>query len=203
MKKQFLFAVVMLLWLNFPSGAKEPPKGEVFGGFSVLHVGASEKFAPIAGNGFGWQASAGYHVHPHVAFVADFGGQLTGAAARQPIQPYPGVEHPEGYGPGFSLPRSVGHEFLFGPQLSARLGRIDPFVHALFGGANLRGAGDSAASSKAGFAMGIGGGVDLAESGHPYAFRIQADWLPVRPQGSWFGSAIRFGMGIVYKWGGE
>jgi len=193
--------VGIILWSGATLVAKAAPRGEVFGGFSLLQIGASDDFQPLAARGYGWQWSAGLQVHRNLSLVADYGGQLTGAAPRQPIQPYPGVENPEGYGPGFSLPRSVGHEYLVGPQISTQLGHANPFVHALFGGSIIRGSAESGTESRAGLTMAIGGGLDFTESDNPYALRIQMDWLPVRPERTWFNKTLRFGVGVVYKWG--
>ena len=63
-----LAAVVVLapacLW------AQDPPKAEVFGGFSVLHINDNESFTPV-----GWQASFAGNINPKMGIVADFGGQ--------------------------------------------------------------------------------------------------------------------------------
>jgi hypothetical protein len=48
------------------------------------------------------------------------------------------------------------HTFTVGPVLTARLPVVQPFVHALFGGATLSGFGES----NTGFAMILGGGLD-------------------------------------------
>jgi hypothetical protein len=68
-----LAAVVVLapacLW------AQDPPKAEVFGGFSVLHISDEESVTPV-----GWQASLAGNINPKMGIVADFGGQYKDGA---------------------------------------------------------------------------------------------------------------------------
>ena len=52
--------------------AQDPPKAEVFGGFSVLHTTAGdndEGFTPV-----GWAASLAGNINPKMGVVADFAG---------------------------------------------------------------------------------------------------------------------------------
>ena len=53
--------------------AQDPPKAEVFGGFSVLDV---ESTTPV-----GWQASVAGNINPRIGIVGDFGGQYKDGAS--------------------------------------------------------------------------------------------------------------------------
>ncbi|HZP18211.1 MAG TPA: hypothetical protein VFB00_09615 [Terriglobales bacterium] len=84
--------------------------------------------------------------------------------------------------------------YTFGPEISARLPIVKPFVHALFGGARLSGGG----AAFNGFDMYLGGGVD---AGHgPFAWRVaQFDWMTTRFSGVTDHNNVRFSTGIVVR----
>jgi hypothetical protein len=87
------------------------------------------------------------------------------------------------------------HSYTFGPVLTARLPVVQPFVHALFGGATL----SSSGVSDTGFAMLVGGGLDFGFR-RGLGFRIfQADWLSTRFEGVTNNSNGRISTGIVLK----
>lgn len=171
MRRRLIRLVWMLMFFWLPAWAQnEYPKAEGFVGFSVLSVGDGDRE-----QAFGWQASVAGNVHRNVGFVADFGGQ------------YKGLD-------GATL---QAYEFLFGPRFNARSGQATGFVHTLFGGAHIRGGGESTS----GFMMGFGGGVDI-NAGNRVAVRLfQFDWLPSRFEGNWSKSNVRAGFGIVFKAG--
>jgi len=182
MKKTWIVAaIVMLIWL--PLQAQEVPAAEVFGGFSILSIGAPEGFESNRENARGWQSSAAFNFNRNVGLVADFGGQYKKLSED---------------GSEVSL---RGHEFLFGPRFSARTERATPFIHFLFGGANGRASAGSEHLSKSVFAMAIGGGLDVNVSDHLALRVIQFDWVPIRPEGQWFRNVARLGFGIVFKSG--
>ena len=83
------------------------------------------------------------------------------------------------------------YTYTFGPVLTARLPVVQPFVHALFGGATLTNSG-----SISGFAMFVGGGLDVGSTHHADSDRrlLRGAW-PVRscsasPVGWWRTSAL-------------
>jgi hypothetical protein len=87
------------------------------------------------------------------------------------------------------------HSYTVGPVVTARLPVVQPFVHALFGGATLSGGGTSTTD----FAMLLGGGLDIGFR-KGIGFRlIQADWLSTRFGGSVNNKNGRFSTGIVLK----
>lgn len=87
------------------------------------------------------------------------------------------------------------HTFAVGPVLTARLPVVQPFVHALFGGATLSGFGES----NTGFAMLLGGGLDIGFR-RGLAFRlVQVDWISTRFDGNTSNSNGRASAGIVLK----
>jgi hypothetical protein len=86
------------------------------------------------------------------------------------------------------------HTYTVGPVLTARLPVVQPFVHALFGGITA-----SDGGSSTGFAMLVGGGIDIGLR-KGIGFRIvQADWLSTKFSGITRNSNARASTGIVVK----
>jgi hypothetical protein len=153
-----LLTLVSGLLFSVPAMAQDQAQVEVFGGYSGQFFGSFS-----TSNLQGWNASATWKFQNHVGIAADFGG-------------YYG-SHIERFSASYSL-----HSFLFGPQFSTgvpKVGRLNLFVHLLAGAAR-----ESTSVgfplvdvSSTGFAVALGGGLDLNASDH-VAFRVlQADWL--------------------------
>ena len=87
------------------------------------------------------------------------------------------------------------HSYTVGPVLTARLPIVQPFVHALFGGATLSAAGTSTTD----FAMLVGGGLDIGLRKGIGIRLIQADWLSTRFGGFVDNSQGRASAGLVLK----
>ncbi len=116
---------------------------EVYGGAQFEHLQSSY-------NAAGWNASVTGNFKHVLGITGDFSGV---------------------YNSRFS--DSAVYTYTVGPVLTARLPVVQPFVHALFGGATATNGGvrDNA------FAMLVGGGLDIGFR-KGIAFRlIQADWL--------------------------
>jgi hypothetical protein len=87
------------------------------------------------------------------------------------------------------------YTFTAGPVLTARLPVVQPFVHALFGGARISAGG----ASDTAFAMFLGGGLDIGFR-KGIAFRlIQADWLMTKFSDQTQDKQGRVSAGIVIK----
>ncbi|HTF42828.1 MAG TPA: hypothetical protein VK641_02950 [Terriglobales bacterium] len=137
--------VIALLLLGGAGFAQVPTSGNVF-------IGYSYNRANFAGNGInlnGWTGALEGKVAPFLGIVADISGQ---------------------YGSGVSQ-----HNVLFGPRVSASIGRIRPFAHVLIGVSHVSGGGDSDTS----FGDAIGGGVDYKLI-KVIAWRFQGDLLQTR-----------------------
>jgi len=90
---------------------------------------------------------------------------------------------------------SSDYTFTAGPVLTARLPVVQPFVHALFGGARISAGG----ASDTAFAMFLGGGLDIGFR-KGIAFRlIQADWLMTKFSDQTQDKQGRVSAGIVIK----
>jgi len=87
------------------------------------------------------------------------------------------------------------YTYTVGPVLTARLPVVQPFVHALFGGATISAGG----SHDNAFAMLVGGGLDIGLR-KGIGFRlVQADWLLTKFGGETQDRQGRVSAGIVIK----
>lgn len=109
----------------------------------------------------GGSASVTYNFHGHWGAVGDFGGYMfTGQPAGLSAQMY---------------------TYVFGPRYNfAKSEKFVPFAQALFGGGRLNASTASVQAGENGFAMALGGGLDIGLS-HRFAVRaIQAEYLMTR-----------------------
>ncbi len=161
--RTFLVAVLMLGVLSLPLMAQDNPKVEVFGGYQYLHTGditISGQSVPNSSQGWnGWDASATGYFNKYFGVQGDFSGSYA------------------------TISSVSGHVYTYagGPVVAYREGRVNPFVHALFGGIHLSGSasaeGVSASASLNGFTMAFGGGVDVQATKVVSVRLIQADWI--------------------------
>ncbi len=197
--------VLALGFLSVPASAQgNYPRAELFGGFSF---GSIEVQAPVS-NTFGHEAAVGFqaaiafNVNRTLGIVADFGG-LWGDL------------------PSFASGTITGggtfrvlHIFA-GPRFTKRTNRITVFVHALPGFAQQRetittdfffSPPSTTTSTSNGFAMALGGGVDV-NLGTRLAIRaVQVDYLPTGFSTPFFYDSrhnVRVGVGVVLKFGGS
>jgi hypothetical protein len=87
------------------------------------------------------------------------------------------------------------YSYTFGPTLTARLPVVQPFVHALFGVATLK----SGEISTSGFAMYVGGGLDLGLRKGIGLRLFQGDWLNTNFNDVSRNKNGRFSTGLVLK----
>jgi hypothetical protein len=118
-------------------------KVEIFGGAQYEHLQSSY-------NAVGWNASLTGNFKHVLGITADFSGVYNSRRASSSVYTY-----------------------TIGPVLTARLPVVQPFVHALFGGATTSAAG----TSDSAFAMFVGGGLDIGLRKGIGLRLVQADWL--------------------------
>jgi len=201
MKKLFLLVGVTLLF-SVSAMAQETPKSEVFGGYSYFH-------ADGGGSLHGWNGSVGINLNKWVGVVADVSGHY-GSSSTRVSTAIIGL-------PDLSVEASADsniHTFLAGPQLSYRKDkRLTPFGHALFGLARVHEKGTATTSgpvlgtttftfndTDTGFAMGLGGGLDVGITRSVALRLIQADYLMTRLNGDTQNNA-RISVGFVFRFG--
>jgi hypothetical protein len=174
--------------------AQETSKLEASVDFSYLHFVPQNNHIVQPFNVWGGGASAVYYLGGHLGIKAD-------------LQGYASTQQGFSFGPGSAFcptgcsGRVEGNMFTyaFGPQFKFRVGRIEPFVEALGGGAhsNLYGSalrnctgcttiGRSPSNNAALFI--VGGGIDINLSSHITVRPGEVDYVLTR-----FGSAFTFG----------
>ena len=203
MKRLFLLVCVALLF-SVPATAQQAPKTEVFGGYSYFH--------PDGGGGLhGWNGSVDVSLNKWLGVVADISGHY-GSSSTNVSTAILGL-------PDLSVKASSDsnvHTILVGPQASYRKDeRLTPFGHALFGLARFHERGTATTSgpvlgttsfsfsdSNTGFAMGLGGGLDVKVTRSVALRLIQADYLMTRLNGGTQNNA-RISVGFVFRFGAK
>jgi hypothetical protein len=164
--KTILGFMVVMSLLSLPLMAQDYPKAEIFGGYQYLHLGNG---ADINANG--WNVSLTGNFNNWFGVAGDFSGAYKNGGR---VYSYTG-------GPVVSLNSA---------------GKVNPFVHALFGGANFGGGGLSSINA---FTMMFGGGADVKVD-KAFAVRlIQADWVYYRNAGVGESHNVRVSTGLVIR----
>lgn len=172
--KTFLTLIVVVGLLSFPLMAQDYPKAEIFAGYQYTHLGGSDPTI----NANGWNASLTGNFNHWLGVTGDFSGAyktISGVDLR--VYSYTG-------GPVVSLNHG---------------GTVNPFVHALFGGAHASASVSGLGSgSDNGFTMMYGGGADIKMS-KLLALRGQLDWVYYRFSGVSESHNVRISTGIVLR----
>lgn len=165
-----------MLILPLSALAQEDPKAEVFAGYSYLRTFEGEDSV----NAHGFNGSVAGNFNKHFGVVADFGFHRASES-------------------GISANSTT---YMFGPRISGRSDKVDPFVHALFGGVRASAGASGISVSDNAFAFAVGGGLDIKAS-DSVAFRIaQVDYLGAR----FFDETqnnFRYSVGIVFRIGSK
>lgn len=180
MRKLIVLAGLLVL-IAAPVVAQDAPASEAYVGYQYT------RFNPGGGNtGInlnGWNAALSVNANSWFGVVGDFSGaygspSVVGASTRH-------------------------HTFLFGPRLTYRGERVQPFVHVLLGGARLSTSG--VVPTEAFWAWDFGGGVDVRVADN-VMFRLgQVDYFGTRFRlGSLNRSTqhnFRYSAGLVFHFG--
>lgn len=138
---------------------------EIFGGAQFEHLESSY-------NAVGWNASLTGNFKHVLGITGDFSGVYNSRRANSSVYTY-----------------------TVGPVLTARLPVIQPFIHALFGGARI----SSSGTSDNAFAMLVGGGLDIGLRKGIGIRLVQADWLMTKFADQTQDKQGRVSAGIVIK----
>jgi hypothetical protein len=153
--------------------AQDPPKAEVFGGFSVLHTTSGEpeeSFNPV-----GWQASLAGNINPKMGIVADFAGN---------------------YKDGTKL-----HSYMGGLRYNHRMDKVTPFAHAMLGGTRVGFEGGGMNGFSLGFGGGFDYVATERINIRVLQFDWVPTRFSAGGISDWKNNMIRFGFGIVVKSG--
>jgi hypothetical protein len=185
-----------VLLVSLPTMAQNYPPVEVSGGFSYLHTEGG-------GNLYGWDASITDNLNRWLGLVGEFSGHYGSANSVTAVIGFPGLTTT-------SITvnnHSNVYTFLFGPRFSYRRDkRFTPYAHVLPGFARSHVSGTvispigttTFSDTTTGFAMALGGGLDLRLSSHFDYRMIQADYL-LTHFGSTTQNNARITTGVVYK----
>ncbi|MGO8793437.1 MAG: hypothetical protein ACLQLC_01330 [Candidatus Sulfotelmatobacter sp.] len=187
MRRIGLLSFVLLLFAGLASA--QVPGGNVFFGYSYYNTDLSSLGRA---NTNGWEASVEGKLVPFLGIVADFdshyGSQNFITSCVTPV----GV----GGGSCSSVSANVTeYNFLFGPRVSASVGKFRPFAEALFGGGHV--SVNNGIGTDFSFATALGGGLDYKII-KPVAWRFQGDYVRT----SFFGGTqdnVRISTGIVLR----
>ncbi len=175
-RKITLLLAILTLGSLLATAQQSASKFDVFGGYSYFNGSTSGVTSRYSLNG--WNGQATYNFTPWLGATADFGGY---------------------YGSPFSL-SAHDTSFLFGPTVSLRTAHFTPYVHALFGVDNAKVSLLGGSVSDTGFAMAVGGGLDIPVKGRLSVRAAQVDWL----RETHFSAAqnnLRISTGLVFRFG--
>jgi len=176
--------VFVLALLSGLASAQIPTSGNVFFGYSYYNADLSS----VGRSSFnGWTGSVEGKILPFIGIV----GEVTETYGSQDF-------HVIACAPFLCPTTNISlHEqtFLFGPRVSASVGKIRPFAELLIGAAHV--SGNNGFSSDTSFATAVGGGVDYKII-RPVAWRLQADYVQSRFSSSTQNN-VRLSTGIVIR----
>lgn len=163
--RKTVFLIALMALFPLMAMAQDTPKVEVFGGYQYLHTGdlssSGQTLSNSGQNWNGWDANATYYFNKNFGVQGDFSGSYATLS---------------NFISGGNISTHV-YTYSGGPVVALNAGgKVNPFVHALFGGVRLSGSQSGVSVSFNGFATAVGGGVDVKVAPR-IAFRlIQADW---------------------------
>lgn len=175
--------IAIALGLGLPAFAQDEvstPKYEIGLGYSGIHATSSTNDNQRTGNGgFG---TFEYNLNRNWGLIADFDGYANTNKGDRLFT------------------------YMFGPRFNFRHSRLTPYAQALFGGAHLWND-PNYQTTKDGFAMAFGGGLDVRVTNHVAIKPVQVEYVYTRlNSNSGFGSYqndIRYSAGIVFRLGSK
>ena len=187
---KFATLVSLIVLAPLALAAQEQPKATIFGGYSYLRNGNNDNTLGGSNSLNGWEGQATYNFTRYLGVTADINGNYRTVASFSFL-------------PGVSASANQRlYNFLFGPTVTANMGPISVFGHALFGEAHSSlGAGvnlpiigglSQGLTSANAFAMAFGGGVDIPVSRHFAIRAAQLDFLRTQ-----FSSLDALSMGLA------
>lgn len=181
-------AVASFFFLSVAASAQVPTSGNVFFGYSYYNTNSLADSTQRSSLN-GWEASLEGKVFPFVGIVGDFSRHYGSEDIVNPSA----TCIIGGTCSALNISTDV-QTYLFGPRVSASVGKFRPFAQALFGAAHFDSNGGGSDTS---FATAIGGGLDYKII-RPVAWRFQGDYVQTR----FFGTTqnnVRFSTGIVLR----
>ena len=172
--KKIVSVSALVLVCSLAAFAQEVPRAELFMGYNYVRVNSTTNVPAFSSNGGSGQLAVNFN--KYLSGVADFGVYHNGVIG------------------GYQVNNNIIN-YLFGPRVSIRTGRVTPYFNILFGGVYAAAqtntqtqvcSGTTCAStthltnSQNAFAMAVGGGLDIKVAKH-VAFRpIGLDYFLTR-----------------------
>ena len=178
--KRTLIAFLCFLTLSCAVAAAQVPKGNIYFGYSY---GSADLNSNNRSNLNGWEGSLEGSFLPWISIVADVNGLYGKNDFPSSTQIFR-VDAKE-------------YNYLFGPRVSVSIGRVRPFVHALFGASHVSVSTTGYSASDTSFGEALGGGLDFKLI-PLLAWRFQGDYLQTRFFGNTQNNG-RFSTGIVLR----
>lgn len=183
MKK--IVVLLVVVFCAMMAVAQDAPKVEVFGGYQYMNVDTKGTLDRLNFNG--WDADVAAHFTKNFSIVGDISGV-------------------------YKTEQGVDvkiYNYLFGPRISGS-GKVSPFAEALFGVGHLSAgtsvSGVNASISSNGYAMALGGGVDVSATPHVGIRLVKFDYLLNHVSSTVFDTTAsenlnnyRIATGIVFK----
>jgi opacity protein-like surface antigen len=202
MKVRFILTFAVVLFFGGAAIAQEDHKIELTGDYSYFRFnpGLSKYFNSHSLNGGGGQIT--FFITPNIGFAGDLQGYGSYTQCTKPGAVIQGC--------------ASGNLFtyMFGPQLKARMGKLEPFAEVLLGGAHsnfygnacskLTGLCGSKSPSNNAFSFSVGGGMDFAVSEKITIRIVDADYVLTRFGNNFTGgnnsqSNFRFQTGVQVR----
>jgi hypothetical protein len=191
--KVWISASICLVLLPVTALAQEAPRVEVFGGYQLVDSYGDQ--GETGSTSFvlnGWNASLSGYYNRYFGLTLDFAGSYA-----TPTVVFPPV--------GSIAVSTHLYTFTGGPVIRiANPSRYQPFIHALFGEAHVLGsasiarAGGSVSGSNNGFAVALGGGLDIKVAPLIAIRPVQVDFLQTHVGGSTENN-VRYSAGVVLR----
>jgi opacity protein-like surface antigen len=172
MRKCFGFALLFAMFSLAAAAQESAPKAEVFGGYQYTRFDGGL-------NANGWNMALTGNLNHWFGVAADFSGAYKSQS-----------------GVSFN-----NYTYTFGPVVSLRRNEnFTPFAHFLAGGFRSSAASGGLSASDGGFAMMLGGGVDVKVSQRVAVRAIQFDWLSLHANGGSSNNNARISTGLLFRY---
>jgi len=171
-KSVVFLAILCTSFFSVAAEIQDHPKAEFFGGYQFSRIGGSGGV-----NANGWNMAVTGNVTRWFGVTSDFSGAYKSIG---------GID-------------AKAYTYTFGPTLSARGEHVTPFAHVLFGGFHASAGFQGLGESINGFAMMVGGGVDVKVTPHIAVRVIQPDWILWKARGITEKANARISTGVVFR----
>jgi hypothetical protein len=172
MRKLIGLALFLALFSMAALAQESAPKAEIFGGYQYTRLDGGL-------NANGWDTTLTGNLNNWFGVAADFSGAYKSQS-----------------GVSFN-----NYTYTFGPVVSMRHNEnFTPFAHFLAGGFHSSASSGGFSAGGSGFAMMLGGGVDVKVTPRVAVRAIQFDWLSLHANGSSDNNNMRISTGLLFRY---